>query len=88
MMRTGIKERIVIYDAGEYVGSKRRFIKHGAYAGNKTRGSNLFDQKRNCCCADDATSRKRIGVAEGKFKVPDEFDLWDKEIEETFGDKI
>ena len=58
MMRTGIKERIVIYDAGEYVGSKRRFIKHGAYAGNKTRGSNLFDQKRNCCCADDATSQK------------------------------
>ena len=33
-------------------------------------------------------TRKRIGVAEGKFKVPDEFDLWDKEIEETFGDKI
>lgn len=25
---------------------------------------------------------KRIGVAEGKFKVPDEFDVWDKEIEE------
>lgn len=28
---------------------------------------------------------KRIGVAEGKFKVPDEFDVWDKEIEEMFG---
>ncbi|MBR5509880.1 MAG: hypothetical protein IKV59_07490 [Lachnospiraceae bacterium] len=28
---------------------------------------------------------KRIGVAEGKFKVPDEFDAWDKEIEEMFG---
>lgn len=24
---------------------------------------------------------KRIGVAEGKFKIPDEFDKWDKEIE-------
>lgn len=28
---------------------------------------------------------KRIGVAEGKFRVPDEFDAWDKEIEEMFG---
>ena len=28
---------------------------------------------------------KRIGVAEGKFKVPDDFDAWDKEIEEMFG---
>ena len=24
---------------------------------------------------------KRIGVAEGKFKIPDEFDEWDKEVE-------
>jgi len=31
---------------------------------------------------------KRIGVAEGKFKVPDEFDAWDKEIEEMFGGEI
>lgn len=31
---------------------------------------------------------KRIGVAEGKFKVPDEFDMWDKEIEEKFGEEI
>lgn len=31
---------------------------------------------------------KRIGVAEGKFKVPDEFDVWDKEIEEMFGGEI
>ncbi len=28
---------------------------------------------------------KRIGAAEGKFKVPDDFDAWDKEIEEMFG---
>lgn len=34
------------------------------------------------------TARKRIGVAEGKFKVPDEFDLWDKEVEEMFGGGI
>lgn len=31
---------------------------------------------------------KRIGVAEGKIKVPDEFDMWDKEIEESFGEEI
>lgn len=31
---------------------------------------------------------KRIGVAEGKFKVPDEFDTWDKEIEEMFGGNL
>lgn len=34
------------------------------------------------------TVHKRIGVAEGKFKVPDEFDVWDKEIEEMFGGEI
>lgn len=28
---------------------------------------------------------KRIGIAEGKFSVPDEFDDWDQEIEEMFG---
>lgn len=28
---------------------------------------------------------RRIGVAEGKFQLPDEFDMWDKEIEEMFG---
>lgn len=32
--------------------------------------------------------QKRIGVAEGKFKVPDEFDAWDQEIEEMFGGEI
>ena len=31
---------------------------------------------------------KRIGVAEGKIRVPDEFDMWDKEIEEMFGEEI
>ena len=34
------------------------------------------------------TVRKRIGVAEGKFKIPDEFDSWDKEVEEMFGGGI
>ena len=33
-------------------------------------------------------SKKRIGVAEGKFKVPEEFDVWDKEVEEMFGREI
>lgn len=33
-------------------------------------------------------AKKRIGAAEGKFKVPDEFDAWDKEIEEMFGGEI
>ncbi len=28
--------------------------------------------------------RRRIGVAEGKFTVPDDFDLWDREIEAAF----
>lgn len=32
--------------------------------------------------------KKRIGIAEGKFKIPDEFDAWDKEIEEMFGGKL
>lgn len=27
---------------------------------------------------------RRIGVAEGKFKVSDEFDEWDKEVEDMF----
>lgn len=34
------------------------------------------------------TAPKRIGAAEGKFKIPDEFDAWDKEIEEMFGEEI
>lgn len=31
---------------------------------------------------------KRIGVAEGKFKVPEEFSDWDKEIEDMFGGEL
>lgn len=31
------------------------------------------------------SAEKRIGVAEGKFKVPDEFDTWDQEIVSMFG---
>lgn len=31
---------------------------------------------------------KRIGVAEGKFRIPDEFDAWDKEIADMFGGEI
>ena len=34
------------------------------------------------------TAPKRIGIAEGKFKVPDEFDAWDQEIEEMFGGEV
>ncbi len=32
--------------------------------------------------------KKRIGVAEGKFKVPEAFDEWDKEVGEMFGGEI
>jgi antitoxin (DNA-binding transcriptional repressor) of toxin-antitoxin stability system len=35
-----------------------------------------------------SSCQKRIGAAEGKFKIPDEFDAWDKEIEEMFGGEI
>ena len=28
---------------------------------------------------------ERIGIAEGKFTVPDDFDSWDREVEEMFG---
>ena len=31
---------------------------------------------------------KRIGIAKGKFKMPKDFDKWDKDIEEMFGDTI
>ena len=30
----------------------------------------------------------RIGVAEGKFNVPEDFTAWDKEVEEMFGDYV
>ena len=33
---------------------------------------------------DFSLEEKRIGVAEGKFEVPDDFDKWDEEIEESF----
>lgn len=31
---------------------------------------------------------KRIGIAEGKFQVPEDFAAWDKEVEEMFGDAL
>lgn len=34
------------------------------------------------------SANRRIGVAEGKFKVPDEFDIWDREIEDMFGGEL
>lgn len=34
------------------------------------------------------SANRRIGVAEGKFKIPDEFDKWDKEVEDMFGGEI
>ena len=36
----------------------------------------------------DVPATKRIGVAKGKLKVPDDFDRWDKEIEEMFGGEV
>lgn len=33
-------------------------------------------------------TQNRIGVAEGKFEVPDDFDAWDKEMEDMFGGDI
>lgn len=33
-------------------------------------------------------ANRRIGVAEGKFKIPDEFDKWDREVEDMFGEEI
>ena len=32
--------------------------------------------------------KRRLGVAKGEFTVPDDFDKWDKEIEEMFDDDI
>lgn len=31
---------------------------------------------------------KRIGVAKGKLHVPDDFDKWDREITDMFGDTL
>ena len=38
------------------------------------------------CASPDAKTicQKRIGVAEGKFTVPDDFDKWDAEVAELF----
>ena len=33
-------------------------------------------------------SSSRFGIAEGVFRVPDEFKDWDQEIEEMFEDRI
>lgn len=33
-------------------------------------------------------AEKRIGVAEGKFKIPDEFSAWDKEVEDMFTESL
>lgn len=39
--------------------------------------------------AQTKTDKKpRIGVAKGKFSVPEEFDEWDKEIADSFGDDL
>ncbi len=32
--------------------------------------------------------KRRIGIAKGEFTVPDDFDKWDKEIEEMFDKDI
>ena len=36
----------------------------------------------------ERAAANRIGVAEGKFKIPDDFDTWDKEVEEMFGGDV
>ncbi len=33
-------------------------------------------------------ANRRIGVAEGKFKIPDEFNKWDREVEDMFGEEV
>lgn len=33
-------------------------------------------------------AEKRIGVAEGKFKIPDEFSAWDKEVEDMLTESL
>ena len=34
----------------------------------------------------DVPVKKRIGAAKGMFTVPDDFDLWDRDVAEMFGD--
>ena len=36
----------------------------------------------------EVPATKRIGAAKGKFKVPDAFDSWDKEVENMFGGEV
>ena len=36
----------------------------------------------------EVPATRRIGAAKGKFRVPDDFDRWDKEVEAMFGGKI
>lgn len=31
---------------------------------------------------------QRIGIAQGRFRVPDAFDAWDEEIEDMFGGEV
>lgn len=38
--------------------------------------------------AKQAPAKKRIGVAEGKFTLPAEFDAWDAEVAELFGGEV
>lgn len=37
---------------------------------------------------DPSRKTKRIGAAEGRFTIPDNFDTWDDEIEELFDARI
>ena len=37
---------------------------------------------------DPSRKTKRIGAAEGRFTIPDNFDAWDDEIEELFDARI
>lgn len=34
------------------------------------------------------TTKKRIGIAKGKIDIPEDFDAWDKEIEDMFEDEL
>ena len=34
---------------------------------------------------EEIPAKKRVGVAKGKFKVPAEFDEWDKDVAAMFG---
>lgn len=36
----------------------------------------------------EKTLNKRIGAAKGKFSVPEDFDRWDREIEDMFEEEL